>query len=556
MSGSAQRDLPGDGDLLAAFAENGQQAAFEDIVRRHGGMVLGVCRSVLGLTADAEDAAQAVFLTLARRAGSLTRRASVAGWLHDVAWYVATRAAQARAVRRRHEAEAARMKPVVEEPREEPIVAEVVHAALAELPEKYRVPILLCHIEGRSQEEAAVLLGCKKAALSMRLIRGREMLRARLTRRGMAVSATGVALALGAQAAPAAPAKFVAMAGDTAVAALCGTVASAASISGQTLALSKGAINMLFWAKMKSAAMIMMAVLLAGGGAAGTYTAIAGQAKGEGKTAARDAATQEQGIAATVVSVDAERLAITVKTGNKTEGVVEQTWSLAPGVRVILLAGKGQQAEGKLPDVSAGDPVILRTAADEKTVVAIVVQGRSGNYIIRSVDPEKRAIVVVAGKGKEASGEQEFDVADDAVITIAAGDGKGKGKAPGEAKGQGEPRRLSDLVAGTPVGLQFAPGNARRVTAITIQPRTIVGLARAVDVQKNAITVASGERDETFTLAGDARILLEDEQGPREAQLADLAGLRVTVRLSALQPGLVTDIRVVNKGKNPGKADN
>src|SRR5277367_4930594 len=99
-----------DAALLQAFAAEKIESAFAQVVGAHSGMVLAVCRSVLGNTTDAQDAAQAVFLTLAQKASSAHVQKHLVGWLHRVAWYVAARAAAARAIRRRHEQEAARMK--------------------------------------------------------------------------------------------------------------------------------------------------------------------------------------------------------------------------------------------------------------------------------------------------------------------------------------------------------------------------------------------------------------------------------------------------------------
>src|ERR1035437_1748207 len=92
-----------DTDLLHDFIARHDEPAFAEIVRRHGGMVLAVCRSVLGNDSDTQDAAQAVFVTLAQKASSRQVRHSLVGWLHRVAWYVAARTAEARAIRRRHE---------------------------------------------------------------------------------------------------------------------------------------------------------------------------------------------------------------------------------------------------------------------------------------------------------------------------------------------------------------------------------------------------------------------------------------------------------------------
>jgi RNA polymerase sigma factor (sigma-70 family) len=266
-------NVPSDGDLLTVFVARRDEPAFALLVRRHGGVVMAVCRSVLGQSQDAEDAAQAVFLTLAQRASSLQGRTTVVGWLYRVAWYVATRAAAARAVRRRHEQEVARMKPNANPPEDETVPPEVLHAALAELPEKYRLPLLLHHIEGRSEQETASLLGCGVSAASVRLTRGRQMLRERLKRQGLVVSAVGMVAVMGGPASAGMLPDFVTTASQAAVGVLAGKAATATSAT--VAALSKGALNMLFWTKLKLAALVTVAVMLIGGAGAGTYMALA-----------------------------------------------------------------------------------------------------------------------------------------------------------------------------------------------------------------------------------------------------------------------------------------
>ncbi|MBI5723020.1 MAG: sigma-70 family RNA polymerase sigma factor [Planctomycetes bacterium] len=277
MSKPANTSLPGrsDGELLADFVENRQESAFAEIMRRHGGMVLAACRSVLGSETEAEDATQAVFLTLAQKASSIKSQIVLVGWLHRVAWYVAARAVQANATRRRREQEAARMRTNSIHPNDEQVPIDILHAGLADLPEKYRVPLLLHYLEGRTQEETAAHMGCGVSAAAMRLNRGRQMLRERLAKRGAVVSAVTVAAVLGSQASAAVPAALVAATTKAATTILLGQAAYAVAISSKILALSKGALNMLFWAKMKVAAAVAAAVLLVGG-AAGTYVTIAG----------------------------------------------------------------------------------------------------------------------------------------------------------------------------------------------------------------------------------------------------------------------------------------
>ncbi len=266
-----------DGDLLTRFAARRDESSFAEIVRRHGGMVLSVCRSVLGQTQDAEDAAQAVFLTLARRAASIQHRVTIVGWLYRVAWYVAARASEARGIRRRHEQEAARMKPNTLLPEDETVPLSVLHAALAELPEKYRVPLVLHHLEGRSEAQTATLLGCGISAASVRMTRGRQMLREKLLKRGAAISAVGLSAVLNVAAPPAVSSTFVAVASQAAVA---GQFTSGAAISAQTWALSQQAIRMLILSQAKVAAQVVALVLLVGAAGLGSYFALTSAPQG------------------------------------------------------------------------------------------------------------------------------------------------------------------------------------------------------------------------------------------------------------------------------------
>jgi RNA polymerase sigma factor (sigma-70 family) len=194
-----------DRELLERFTAQQDQTAFEALVRRHGPMVLRVCRSVLRDEHAADDAFQATFLVLARKAGSLRRQELLAGWLHGVAHRVAARARVEAARRLNREAQA--------EPRTGPDPAAEVStrelcAALEEemgrLPEKYRSPFYLCHVEGRTRDQAARQLGYSLRTLQRLLERGRTLLQVRLGRRGVTLSAALLAATLGQGAAPAA----------------------------------------------------------------------------------------------------------------------------------------------------------------------------------------------------------------------------------------------------------------------------------------------------------------------------------------------------------------
>jgi RNA polymerase sigma factor (sigma-70 family) len=179
-----------DAQLVERFVARRDEAAFELLLWRHGPMVLGVCRRLLRKGHDVEDAFQATFLALVREAGSLRRRDSVAGWLYSVAYRVTLKLKASESRRARREAQGADLLPA--RPTPDPAWRDV-RAALddevSRLPERYRVPFVLCCLEGRTREEAARQLGLPSGTVSSRLAWARRRLRARLGRRGLAVSA-------------------------------------------------------------------------------------------------------------------------------------------------------------------------------------------------------------------------------------------------------------------------------------------------------------------------------------------------------------------------------
>jgi RNA polymerase sigma factor (sigma-70 family) len=182
-------------DLLRAFVDHHDTEAFAALVERHGPMVFGVCQGVLRNRHDAEDAFQVTFLVLADKAGSIRRSASLGSWLHGVALRVA-RKALAASVRRQVHAEKANAPTCdIRAPDEDLSWREVhaiLHAELAGLPEPFRAPLVLCYLEGLTQDEAASRLGWTTTKVKGRLQRGRDLLRVRLERRGL-----GLAAALG-----------------------------------------------------------------------------------------------------------------------------------------------------------------------------------------------------------------------------------------------------------------------------------------------------------------------------------------------------------------------
>ncbi len=185
----------GDGQLLSRYADTRDEAAFEVLVARHGPMVLATCRAVLRHETDVEDAFQATFLILAQRARSVRAGDALADWLHRVAYRVAVRAGTSSQRRRRREAEVSAMTtPVVNPSRPDPDVAAIVHGEVDRLPEKHRLPVVLCDLGGLTYEQAASRLRWTEPTLRTRLAKARQQLRVRLVRRGVTAVAMGAVL--------------------------------------------------------------------------------------------------------------------------------------------------------------------------------------------------------------------------------------------------------------------------------------------------------------------------------------------------------------------------
>jgi RNA polymerase sigma factor (sigma-70 family) len=262
-----------DAQLLDRFVQGRDEAAesaFAALVDRHGAMVLRVCRQVLGDDHDAEDAAQATFLVLARRASAIGRRASVASWLHGVALRVAAKARVAAARRRKHEERGGVMRAarqVVEhdpESIDDPARWTKLHDELARLPAAFREPLVLCYFEGLTQEQAAATLRCPLGTVQSRLARGRARLKARLAGRDLELSATFPGTCLHAAQHPAAPPAWaeatVRLAMQFTNKSLPGTASAAAA------ALAEVVLRAMLLTKLKvaSAAIVIAALVISG----------------------------------------------------------------------------------------------------------------------------------------------------------------------------------------------------------------------------------------------------------------------------------------------------
>jgi RNA polymerase sigma factor (sigma-70 family) len=416
-----------DAQLLEDFVARRDEAAFEALLWRHGGMVLGLCRRVLRHHQDAEDACQATFLVLARKAASIGRRQAVGPWLYRVAYRVALRL-RARAARR-----AAREGPVDDLPAPDAADAPlwrdlraVLDDALGRLPEKYRAPLVLCYLQGHTNEEAAALLGCPKGTVLSRLARGRERLRARLTRLGLALTAAGLAAALTREAAAAAPAAPGSSTAQAAAAFAAGHPAG--PVPARVAALTEGVLRTMFLTRVKAWATALLALAAVGAGA---------------------------GLWARHALADRPPPAAGAAEGRPADGQApgpageETPWPDDVSGRVAAVAKDGKGFTLELPPKQpGGEPGRVEVKLDGKAEVVYAGVGTGGakpteGYLARvRLENGVRSVLF---QGRETAGRRAADVA--GKVTAVARDGKGVTVEAGPAGGGdgGREARAIDL---------------------------------------------------------------------------------------------------------------
>jgi RNA polymerase sigma factor (sigma-70 family) len=386
-----QRDSAGvaDEQLLACFVAWRDEGAFAALVRRHGPMVLGVCRRILGHSHDAEDAFQATFLVLARKASSLGQPRLVGSWLYGVAYRTAQEARLKAARRRAREKQVPHLPhPAIEHETGGQEVQPVIEQELSRLPDKYRVPVVLCELEGRSRKEAAQLLRLPEGTLSSRLAAARKMLARRLTRRGLAPSAFALAALTREASAVCVPASLTSSTVQAAVQLAAGPAATAV-LSAEVTALLGGVLRTMFLTKLKKIAVIVLVVgaLVTGAGmlthrvlaeklpAARVKEPAAASPKAEdapGKAAALREARTLQGHPSCVSSVafspDGSLLA-----SASTDGTVK-IWETATGKELLTL--KGHQSQVNRVAFSPDRERLASGAADALVKVWDVKSGK------------------------------------------------------------------------------------------------------------------------------------------------------------------------------------
>lgn len=504
--GFAESGVLADRELLRRFLA-GDETAFAELVLRHAGLVMSVCRRVLRHAADAEDAFQATFLVLARKAGSLNWQESIAGWLHDTARRTSLKLRGSTARRRVVEQQAAEARPEGEtthatsDPSFQASVhelSELLDEELARLPAKFREVILLSQIEGLSRDELAERLGISAAAVKDRLERGREQLRSRLVKRG--VSLTAVALAAWLVPGTAQAAGMMLVAGTAQAAGTFATGQLAAGSVPAAVTLAQGVLKMMGFEKLKIVAACVASMLTAGTIAYGML---------------QDEPTRfEKGLRGQVVAVNVGKPSTV-------------TISLEEFGTLLNLDVSGQAKvwtafeAGQLADLKEGQFVSLRLGNDHRTVNEIHVQGQMREASIKSIAASGKITIVEGDDGEDGVGKpMEVELAPDAILRIG-----------------GLPATRGDLKPGMQVPLELGR-DGKLVNAIEAEAadNTLIdGELREVDANGNKLVFGREENNDgqpvqqSFAITAETLITLDG----KPAKLADLQrGSSLKLRLA------------------------
>jgi internalin A len=373
-----------DGALLERFLDQRDEVAFENLVQRHGPMVLGVCRRVVGDTHAAEDAFQATFFVLARKAGSIRNQASVGSWLFGVAQRIASKARARAATRRDRERRAAVM------PHTEKLdeltwqeLRSILDEEIGRLPAKYQAVVVLCHLEGKSYDQAAQELGCPKSTLATRLAKALELLRSQLTRRGLTLSAGALAAAVTEKATAAPVAALLSiniMKAAASVAA--GKPLAAGILSTKAIALAEEAMKTMIGIKMKLVVLVLALGLTVGVGYAG-FSAWMEQSPpkleqppvAKEQPAKKDPAGPAKLLPDAWLNVGPANFAAFLPDGKQivtasSDGNI-RVWEYPAGKEIRRIAMPEDSAKGKLVALST-DGKIIATAKDDETEIYLL----------------------------------------------------------------------------------------------------------------------------------------------------------------------------------------
>jgi RNA polymerase sigma factor (sigma-70 family) len=511
---------PTDGQLLESYVSSREETAFAALVYRHGPMVWGVCRRVLQSHQDAEDAFQATFLVLVRKAASVLPRELVGNWLYGVAHQTALKARSTSVKRRTREKQVTAMpEPALEQQKLWNDLQPLLDRELSRLPNKYRAVIVLCDLEGKTRKEAAQHFNLPEGTVATRLATARTMLAKRLARSGLVLSgaALGVALSRNQAAAgmPAWVATTTIRAGSLFAA---GQAAAPDAISIKAVALAEGVLKNMLLSKLKIATAVLLALAFLGAGAAAlTLPGPVGKpadlasgerqrpelllekpepAKEKKEPVVQPVKEKDEpippGVSGVVLAVDAEKHTLTVA-----HNLGDSNFCLTKDAK-IEVDGK----PGTLAALPTGACVHLNQFVDPRTAGNVRAEGR--NYwgvLLKEVDAAKNSIIVA-----DKEDENTYSVAADARILV---DGK---NCP-----------LAAVPKGCHINLSLA-ADQKTARSIDAAGPYFSGVVKAVDPDKRIITV----HDKTYDVAADADIGIDNKPG----QLAAVpVGANVNVSL-------------------------
>ena len=511
----------GDAQLLDDFIACREEAAFAELLRRHGPMVLGVCRRVLANPHDAEDAFQATFLILVRKAATIQPRHLVCRWLYGVAYRTALKARQAARRRREREQIVGQMRSCQSEVGESVELRALLDREITRLPEKYRSAVILCELDGLSRKEAARLLGLPEGTLSSRLAAARNRLARRFSRHGRLLSAGAVSLLL-AREAHAVPVSLLKSTEQMA--------AASGLVPPHVLTLVEGVLTTMWLSKFKMVPVLLLAIAALSVGVSGRpYPAQA--ANPEGQKEKKELGPIVHG---TVSATDANKgtLTLTVLVAPDKKQTEQKALMLSPDVKIVLadsLTKTETPAIGKVADLIAGTIVAARLSVDGKQVVEVHASGPGVQGMVKSVDAASNAITI-SFKGKDGPTDQTLHIVKGAKVLLS--DGLTKGTAPKEGS-------LSDISEGTPVSIRQSV-DRKLALQIDVHGKSVHGTLKSLDTGSNTLTVTVKEDaqivEKTFTIAKDARV----DSGA-------VAGKTVTVQISVFDKTVATGVHVHEK---------
>jgi RNA polymerase sigma factor (sigma-70 family) len=538
-----QRESWSDGQLLETYLSTREEAAFAALVHRHGQMVWGVCRRMLHSHQDVEDAFQATFLVLVRKAASIVPRDRIANWLYGVAHQTACKARATAAKRHGREKQVSAMpEPAFEQQALWDDARALLDQELSRLPEKYRAVLVLCDLEGRTRKEASRQLQVPEGTVATRLATARTMLARRLARLGLTLPAGMLATLLSQQ--PAGAAMPVSVASSTIKAANLFAAGHAAAASLNAVALAEGVLKSMLLTKLKltTVTLLLIAVLSTSAavftqkmfGGPAPLSAKAGEDPASGQAVLAEnpanqppAPQKEQPERAANPKKEAEQVP------NLVSGIVKAVD--APN-RNLIVTHQGMESTftvareadiqidgkpGELTALPVGASIHLRQFIDARTARSILAEGRWFWGVIKAVDGVNSTISF-GDNAQDGAAGRTFNVPKELAISI-----------------DGKAGKLDAIPSGANANLQLF-ADQLTVRSLSVEGKQVNGIVKTVDAARRTITIDTT----TYPVAADAHISIDHHAGT----LADLPpGANVGLNLQVDQK---TALRVVANGSS------